>query len=81
MRVLRVYPTPSPPTRGLCERHKLPWSGLGWSPIRRRLLHVLCDFTRVCSMQVGLLSLEGSKSSLQSQRVTQKQSMFVECWC
>jgi len=66
MRVLRVYPTPSPPTRGLCERRKLPklprWS-LGWSHSRKRFLDVLCDFMSVCSMQV--LSLEGSKSSLQ----------------
>jgi len=79
MRVLRVYPTPSPPTRGLCEHRKLPRWGLGWSHSRKRFLDVLCYFTRVCSMQV--LSLEGSKSSLQRQRVTQKQSMFVECWC
>ena len=82
-RVVRVYPTPSPSTRRLCEaeRRKLPRWGLGWNPIRKRLLDVLCDFTPVCSMQV--LSLEGSKSSLQRQWywVTQKQSIFVDCWC
>jgi len=66
MRVLGVYPTPSPPTRGLCERRKLPWWGLGWSHSCKRFLDVLCDFTRVCSMQVLGLSLEGSKASLQT---------------
>ena len=81
MRVLslRVYPTPSPPTWGLSERRKLFLWGLGCSHSRERFVDFLCDFTPLCSIQV--LSLKGSKSSLQRLRVTQKQSMFVECWC
>jgi len=47
-RVLQgVYPIPSPPTRDLRERRKLPRWGLGWSSSRKQFLDVLCDFTSV----------------------------------
>ena len=77
MRVLRVYPTPSP-HRGLCERRKLSRYG-GVEPQPQNDFWTFCAILRVyalCGMQV--LSLKGSKSSLQRQRITQKQSMSVE---
>jgi len=69
---------------GLGERPKLPPLGLGWSYSRKRFLDVLCDFTRVCTMQVSLTGpvwKAANLYSLQRQRVTQKQPMLVECWC
>ena len=81
-RVLRVYPTPSPPTRGLGSVVSSPGVVWGGSPAANdfwtfcAILGVYAVCTYCPWKAVNLVYRDSERVGL-----TQKQSMFVECWC
>ena len=79
-RVLRVHPTPSPPTRALGKRRKL-LSFPGWvwggAPAANDFW-TFCAILRVYAVHKYYTWKAGN---LVYMRVSEKQSMFVECWC